>query len=83
MCYEPPVPPVARGSAASTDQPSVAIDVTPLLGARSGIGNAVGEILAALRELEPAQPVVPYTLSLRARRLRGDAPAGTRPSGSA
>jgi len=78
MCYEPPVPPVARGSAASTDQPSVAIDVTPLLGARSGIGNAVGEILAALRELEPAQPVVPYTLSLRARRLRGDAPAGTR-----
>ena len=78
MCYEPAVPSVARGSEAPTDQPDVAIDVTPLLGARSGIGYAVGEILASLRDLDPRQPVVPYTLSLRARRLRADAPNDTR-----
>ena len=56
----------------------MAIDVTPLLGARSGIGNAVGEIVAALQALEAAPPLVPYTLSLRARTMRGDVPADTR-----
>jgi glycosyltransferase involved in cell wall biosynthesis len=78
MCYEPPVPSAARDLSAARDQPGVAIDVTPLLGARSGIGNAVGEIVASLRDLDPPQPIVPYTLSLRARRLRADAPIGTR-----
>ena len=62
MCYERPVPASAR--------PAVAIDVTPLLGARSGIGNAVGEIVTALQALEAAPPLVPYTLSLRARTMR-------------
>ena len=70
MCYEPPVPPVAR--------PSVAIDVTPLLGARSGIGNAVGEIITALNALEAAPELVPFTLSLRARTMRADVPSNTR-----
>jgi len=69
MCYEPAVP----GS-----RPAVAIDVTPLLGARSGIGNAVGEITAALQGLEAAPPLVPYTLSLRARQMRADVPSDTR-----
>ena len=69
MCYERPVP----GS-----RPAVAIDVTPMLGARSGIGNAVSEIVGALQQLEAAPPLVPYTLSLRARTMRADAPAGTR-----
>jgi len=69
MCYEPAVP----GA-----RPAVAIDVTPLLGARSGIGNAVGEITAALQRLEAAPPLIPYTLSLRARRMRADVPPDTR-----
>ena len=69
MCYERPVP---------ATRPAVAIDVTPLLGARSGIGNAVGEITAALQQLEAAPPLVPYTLSLRARRMRADLPSDTR-----
>ena len=56
----------------------MAIDVTPLLGARSGIGNAVGEIVTALQALEAAPPLVPYTLSLRARTMRPDVPADTR-----
>jgi glycosyltransferase involved in cell wall biosynthesis len=70
MCYEHQVPASAR--------PAVAIDVTPLLGARSGIGNAVGEIVSALNNLEAAPPLVPYTLSLRARTMRTDVPADTR-----
>jgi len=69
MCYEPAVP---------GPRPAVAIDVTPLLGARSGIGNAVGEITAALQRLEAAPPLVPYTLSLRARQMRADVPSDTR-----
>ena len=73
MCYERAVPPSARPS-----HPAVAIDVTPLLGARSGIGNAVAEIVAALGDLEAAPALVPYTLSARARLLRADVPPDTR-----
>lgn len=62
----------------STARPTVAIDVTPLLGARTGIGNAVAEIVAALRALEAGPDLVPYTLSARARLHRSDAPPGTR-----
>jgi glycosyltransferase involved in cell wall biosynthesis len=64
------VPPTAR--------PTVAIDVTPLLGARSGIGAAVAEILVALRALEAGPDLVPYTLSTRARRQRDAVPPETR-----
>jgi glycosyltransferase involved in cell wall biosynthesis len=61
-----------------TARPTVAIDVTPLLGARSGIGVAVAEIVAAFRALEAGPSLVPYTLSARARLHREDAPADTR-----
>ncbi len=61
-----------------TARPTVAIDVTPTLGARTGIGNAVAEIVNALRALEAGPDLVPYTLSWRARRQRDAAPAGTR-----
>jgi glycosyltransferase involved in cell wall biosynthesis len=64
------VPPTAR--------PTVAIDVTPLLGARSGIGAAVAEIVVALRALEAGPDLVPYTLSARARRQREAVPPETR-----
>jgi glycosyltransferase involved in cell wall biosynthesis len=64
------VPPTAR--------PTVAIDVTPLLGARSGIGIAVAEIVDALRALEAGPDLVPYTLSTRARLQRDAVPTDTR-----
>jgi glycosyltransferase involved in cell wall biosynthesis len=64
------VPPTAR--------PTVAIDVTPLLGARSGIGAAVAEIVIALRALEAGPDLVPYTLSTRARLQREAVPSDTR-----
>jgi glycosyltransferase involved in cell wall biosynthesis len=56
----------------------VAIDVTPLVGIRTGIGNAVAELIASFAGLEAAPTLVPYALSLRAREHRGDLPAGTR-----
>jgi glycosyltransferase involved in cell wall biosynthesis len=62
----------------STARPTVAIDVTPLLGARSGVGAAVAEIVAALRALEAGPDLVPYTLSTRARLHRDAVPADTR-----
>jgi glycosyltransferase involved in cell wall biosynthesis len=61
-----------------TTRPTVAIDVTPLLGARSGIGVAVAEIVAAFRALDAGPHLVPYTLSARARLHRADAPVDTR-----
>jgi glycosyltransferase involved in cell wall biosynthesis len=61
-----------------TARPTIAIDVTPLLGTRTGVGNAVAELVDALRALESAPPLVPYTLSFRARVHRNDAPADTR-----
>jgi glycosyltransferase involved in cell wall biosynthesis len=54
------------------------MDVTPLLGLRTGIGVAVGEIVAALQKLDAAPDVVPYTLSWSARRHRTDVPPDTR-----
>jgi glycosyltransferase involved in cell wall biosynthesis len=59
-------------------RPTVAIDVTPLLGARSGIGAAVAEIVVALRALEAGPDLVPYTLSTRARLHRDEVPSNTR-----
>jgi glycosyltransferase involved in cell wall biosynthesis len=61
-----------------TARPTVAIDVTPLLGARTGIGAAVSEIVAALRALEAGPDLVPYTLSTRARLQRDAVPSDTR-----
>ena len=59
-------------------RPTVAIDVTPLLGLRTGIGRVVAEILDALRGLEAAPRLVPYTLSWRAREQRDQVPPETR-----
>jgi len=70
VCYVCGVSPTAR--------PVVAVDVTPLLGARAGIGVAVAETIAALRALDDGPELVPYALSLRARLARADAPVGTR-----
>ena len=60
-----------------TARPAIAIDVTPLLGTRSGVGIAVAELVDALRALASAPPLVPYTLSARARMHRADAPPDT------
>ena len=46
---------------------AVALDVTPLIGARSGVGHFVAEILDAMQG-SPGIRLVPYSLSLRARR---------------
>jgi glycosyltransferase involved in cell wall biosynthesis len=43
----------------------VAIDTTPLLGARAGIGRFVDELLAGLARLDDAPDVVRYVLSAR------------------
>jgi glycosyltransferase involved in cell wall biosynthesis len=56
----------------------VAIDVTPLLGTRSGVGAAVAEMVHALRALEAGPDLVPYTLSARARLQRDAVPRDTR-----
>ena len=56
----------------------VAIDVTPLVGVRTGIGAAVAEIVAALGSLDAAPQLVPYALSFRARRHRESLPPRTR-----
>jgi glycosyltransferase involved in cell wall biosynthesis len=61
-----------------TDPVAVAVDATPLLGVRTGIGKVVGEIFDALPRVPEAPQVVPYTLSWRARRRRVDVPADTR-----
>jgi glycosyltransferase involved in cell wall biosynthesis len=59
-------------------RPTVAIDVTPLLGARSGVGSAVAEMVDALNALEAGPALVPYTLSTRARLQRDAVPQDTR-----
>jgi glycosyltransferase involved in cell wall biosynthesis len=56
----------------------VAIDVTPLVGVRTGIGNAVAELIASFADLDAAPTLVPYALSLRAREHRSELPPGTR-----
>jgi glycosyltransferase involved in cell wall biosynthesis len=61
-----------------TERPTVAIDVTPLLGVRSGVGIATAELIDALRALEAGPDLVPYTLSARARLHRAEVPAETR-----
>ncbi len=55
-----------------------ALDVTPLLGARTGIGQFVHALLDALERRPDGPELVPYVLSGRARRRRGGLPAGTR-----
>lgn len=45
---------------------------------RTGIGQAVAEVVDALGRLDAAPDLVPYALSLRARRHRADLPPATR-----
>lgn len=54
----------------------VAIDVTPLLGVRTGIGRSVEEVVAALRAQPDGPPLLPYALGRP--RHRADLPAGAR-----
>jgi glycosyltransferase involved in cell wall biosynthesis len=56
----------------------VALDVTPLIGARSGVGHFVAEILDAMQGAADMR-LVPYALSFRARR-RGGIPGLSRPA---
>lgn len=56
----------------------VAIDVTPLVGVRTGVGSAVAALITAFASLEAAPTLVPYALSLRAREHRDELPPGTR-----
>jgi glycosyltransferase involved in cell wall biosynthesis len=60
------------------DTLDVALDVTPLIGARSGVGHFVAEILDAMQSA-PDMRLVPYALSFRARRL-GGIPGFSRPA---
>jgi glycosyltransferase involved in cell wall biosynthesis len=57
---------------------AVALDVTPLIGARSGVGHFVAEILDAMQG-SPGIRLVPYSLSLRVRRGLG-VPGLSRPA---
>jgi len=54
----------------------VAIDVTPLLGVRTGIGRSVEEVVAALRAQPDGPRLLPYALGRP--RHRADLPAGAR-----
>ena len=55
----------------------VALDVTPLVGVRTGIGTAVAEILKSLQELQTAPVLLPYALSRSARSHSDTLPTGT------
>lgn len=57
---------------------TVAIDATPLVGGRTGIGHFVAELLAALAGLGDGPAVLPFVLSRRASLGGGALPAGTR-----
>ena len=48
------------------------------VGVRTGIGNAVAELIASFANLEAAPTLVPYALSLRAREHRSELPPDTR-----
>ena len=67
MCYERPV-----------SAPNVAVDVTPLIGVRTGIGHAVAATTAALMSTVDPPRLLPYALSLRARDHRVHLPDSTR-----
>lgn len=55
----------------------VALDVTPLLTLRTGIGHSVAELRAALARRSDVE-LLPFALGLRSPRLRHLAPPGTR-----
>jgi glycosyltransferase involved in cell wall biosynthesis len=54
------------------------MDVTPFVGARTGIGRSVEEMYRALDATVEDVAIVPYALGARTHRLRDGLPAGTR-----
>jgi glycosyltransferase involved in cell wall biosynthesis len=56
----------------------VAVDVTPMAGARTGIGRSVAELVNALAALPDGPVLHPYALGARTPRHRADLPDGTR-----
>ena len=56
----------------------VAVDVTPLLGVRTGVAQCVEHLLRALPEVAPDIFVVPYVLSRTARSRAHELPFATR-----
>src|SRR2546423_5259585 len=69
------LPPPAQSGPGPLD---VALDVTPLIGARSGVGHVVAEILDAM-QTAPDMRLLPYALSSRAGRP-GGIPGFSRPA---
>lgn len=57
-------------------EPAVAIDVTPLLGVRTGIGRSVREVVSALQARPDGPRLLPYAIGRP--RHRRDLPAGAR-----
>jgi glycosyltransferase involved in cell wall biosynthesis len=57
---------------------TVAFDVTPLLGTRTGIGHATADTLAALTTMVGRRALIPYALGARTRLHRRSMPPGTR-----
>ena len=62
----------------SGSRPSVALDVTPLAGPRTGIGLSIEELLAAFARMPDPPNLMPYALGLRTGRHRAHLPPGTR-----
>ncbi len=56
----------------------VAIDVTPLIGVRTGVGHFVAGLLQGFEALDEPPDLVPYVLSRRARPERDGLPPATR-----
>jgi glycosyltransferase involved in cell wall biosynthesis len=56
----------------------VAVDVTPLLGVRTGVYQCVEHLLDALPDAAPDVEVLPYVLSRTARARADELPGGTR-----
>ena len=57
---------------------SVAFDVTPMAGTRTGIGSSVAEMLGALGRLGSGPRIVPYAFGMSVDLARDGLPAGTR-----
>ena len=65
-------------TSAAADGPRVAIDVTPLVGFRTGIGLSVQEMWAALSARSDGPALIPYVLGLRAPTRAPGLPDGVR-----
>jgi glycosyltransferase involved in cell wall biosynthesis len=61
-----------------SDPVAVAVDVTPMAGARTGIGRSVAELVGALEALPDGPMLQPFALGMRTPRHRADLPDGTR-----